>query len=262
MKYLQNDQFPLSSKYDPLWIFENEMGPNVLWLTEFLCEKLNLKPGMRVLDMGCGKALSSIFMVKEYGVKVVANDLWIDPADNWNRIKEAGLEDSIIPIHAEANSLPYAKGYFDIAVSIDSYIYFGQKPKYTEYFLDFISPHGQFGICHIALNKKYSEIDFKNIPDYLIKWYRGNVDYEFSKAMTIEKEQIFTMEEWVENINKSKKIKILTADLMGNGCQNHVMFLEDHKKAGFTYRAPNELDEWKKDGGYNFDFLRIVGQVL
>ena len=47
-----NEQFPLSNKYDPIWILDNEMGPHPLWLTEFLIQPYNLKPGMRVLDLG------------------------------------------------------------------------------------------------------------------------------------------------------------------------------------------------------------------
>ena len=82
---LTMEEFPLSAKYDPEWVLENEMGPNVLWLTEALCQVMELKPGMRVLDMGCGKAMSSIFMAKEFGVQVWANDLWIKATDNWRR---------------------------------------------------------------------------------------------------------------------------------------------------------------------------------
>jgi hypothetical protein len=39
-------QFPLSAKYDIKWVVENEMGPNSLWLMEFLVEKIELKSGM------------------------------------------------------------------------------------------------------------------------------------------------------------------------------------------------------------------------
>jgi cyclopropane fatty-acyl-phospholipid synthase-like methyltransferase len=46
------------------------MGPNVLWLTEFVCEAMDLRAGMRVLDLGCGKALSSIFLAREFAVQV------------------------------------------------------------------------------------------------------------------------------------------------------------------------------------------------
>jgi len=36
---------------------------------------MNLKPGMRVLDMGCGAGFTSIILAKECGVTVFANDL-------------------------------------------------------------------------------------------------------------------------------------------------------------------------------------------
>jgi hypothetical protein len=45
------EQFPRSNKYGPAWIFKNQMGPNPLWLTEFLVQPFDLKPGMRVLDL-------------------------------------------------------------------------------------------------------------------------------------------------------------------------------------------------------------------
>lgn len=48
---LENEDFPLSNKYDARWVLDNEMGPNALWLTEWLCREMQLKPGMRVLDM-------------------------------------------------------------------------------------------------------------------------------------------------------------------------------------------------------------------
>src|SRR5271165_7107737 len=73
---LARPRFPRSSKYDGRWILDNMMGPHVLWLAECLSEVIELKPGMRVLDLGCGKAISSIFLAKEFGVQVVAADLW------------------------------------------------------------------------------------------------------------------------------------------------------------------------------------------
>lgn len=63
-KLLKNEKFPLSNKYDPQWVLDNEMGPNALWLTEWLTRDMDLTPGMRVLDMGCGKCLSSVFLAQ------------------------------------------------------------------------------------------------------------------------------------------------------------------------------------------------------
>ena len=57
-------KYPLTEKYDSNWIEENWMGPNPLWLLEELCKNLDLKPGMCVLDMGCGRGLTSVFWQK------------------------------------------------------------------------------------------------------------------------------------------------------------------------------------------------------
>jgi 2-polyprenyl-3-methyl-5-hydroxy-6-metoxy-1,4-benzoquinol methylase len=65
---LQLAGYPRASAYSPQWVLESLMGPNVLWLAEALSQRLELRPGMRVLDMGCGKAISSIFLAKEFGI--------------------------------------------------------------------------------------------------------------------------------------------------------------------------------------------------
>ena len=77
--------YPRSASYDPEWMLENLMGPNAVWMAESLCQVMSLQPNMRVLDMGCGKAISSIFLAKEFGVQVWATDLWISATDNGSR---------------------------------------------------------------------------------------------------------------------------------------------------------------------------------
>ncbi|HCF56895.1 MAG TPA: SAM-dependent methyltransferase, partial [Myxococcales bacterium] len=51
---LTGAEFPRSSGYDAAWMLDNQMGPNALWLAEWLTESMKLEPGMRVLDLGCG----------------------------------------------------------------------------------------------------------------------------------------------------------------------------------------------------------------
>ena len=67
------------------------MGPNVLWLTESLSQIMDFQPGSRVLDMGCGRAISSIFLAKEFGLRVWATDLWNKASDNLESVCAAGL---------------------------------------------------------------------------------------------------------------------------------------------------------------------------
>jgi cyclopropane fatty-acyl-phospholipid synthase-like methyltransferase len=133
MNPLHNARYPRSNNYDPNWVFENQMGPNALWLMEALVEVLPIEPGMRVLDLGCGKAMTSVFLAKEFGAEIWATDLWIDASANQERICEAGVEKLVVPIHSEAHALPFAQGFFDVIVSVDAYQYFGTADLYLGY---------------------------------------------------------------------------------------------------------------------------------
>ena len=69
---------PRSAAQDPVWLLENMMGPCSVWLTESLVSRLMLASNSRVVDLGCGKAMSSMFLAREFGVHVTAVDLWVD----------------------------------------------------------------------------------------------------------------------------------------------------------------------------------------
>jgi cyclopropane fatty-acyl-phospholipid synthase-like methyltransferase len=143
---LNSVRFPRSSAYDAKWIIDNQMGLNPLWLTEWVCEKMPLAPGMRVLDLGCGKGLSSIFLAKEYGVQVWAVDLWIKPTENYGRFRQSGVDSQAFPIHADARSLPFADEYFDAVICTDAYIYFGTDDLYLDTLCHFVKSGGWIGV--------------------------------------------------------------------------------------------------------------------
>lgn len=111
---------------------ENMMGPNAWLIAEELTTNLPLKKGMRVLDLGCGRGLTSIFLSKRFGVEVFAVDLWTSATENFSRFKQAGVSELIVPMQFDALQLPFAEGFFDAVVSVDSYHYFGNNDTYFE----------------------------------------------------------------------------------------------------------------------------------
>jgi cyclopropane fatty-acyl-phospholipid synthase-like methyltransferase len=144
-------RFPRSSQYNWDWVHEGSMGSHALWMAEWLTERMELRPGMRVLDLGCGKAKSSVFLAREFGVEVWATDLWIAATENWQRIRDAGLEKQVYPIHADARALPFAAEFFDAITAIDCYSYFGTDDLYLNYLAQFVKPGGQIGIAGAGL---------------------------------------------------------------------------------------------------------------
>ncbi len=130
---LTHPAYPRSNTYDARWTIENQMGPHALWLLEWLAPALGLDtlpPGARVLDLGCGRAMTSVFLAKEYGLRVTAADLWVKPDENAVRIAEAGVADRVLLLRVEAHDIPFGEGTFDAIVSIDAYQYFGTADLY------------------------------------------------------------------------------------------------------------------------------------
>ena len=143
-------------------MIDNQMGPNAVWLVEWLSEAMPLKPGMRVLDLGCGRAITSIFLAREFGVQVWAADLWISPDSNWKRVEEAGVGSLVYPLRAEAHALPFAAGFFDAIVSVDAYQYFGTDTLYLGYLSRFLKHGGHVGIVVPGIMQ-----EFEVVPEHL-----------------------------------------------------------------------------------------------
>ncbi len=168
---LLSERFPRSSRYHPDWVIKNGMGSNPLWIAEWLASAMDLVEGMRVLDLGCGRAVSSIFLAREFGVQVWATDLWIAATENARRIRDAGLGDRVFPIHADARSLPYGGEFFDAIVSLDSFPYYGTDALYLNYLAHFLKPEGQLGIAGAGLVQELEG----GVPDHLREFWTQDV---------------------------------------------------------------------------------------
>lgn len=141
---------------------ENMMGPNAWLLAEELTEHLPLKKGMRVLDLGCGRGLTSVFLAEKFEVEVFAVDLWTSATENYNRFKQENVSHLTVPMQFNALQLPFAEGFFDAIVSIDSYHYFGNNDTYFEKILKPILKKD--AIVAIAFPGMKYEV-YKNIPE-------------------------------------------------------------------------------------------------
>lgn len=223
------------------------MGPNAIWLTEWLTDAMALEPGMRVLDLGCGRARSSVFLAQEFGVSVVAADLWITPHENWPVIVEAGCADRILPLHAEAHDLKFAHDSFDAIVSVDAYHYFGTDSLYVEYVSRFLRPGGQLGVVVPALTEELDEI-----PEHLKPYWT----WDFAA---------FHSAQWWRRLwERTGKIEIEAADVDPDGWRHWVMWDDlcaiASENEWIREMSAKDAAMVREDAGRTFTFSRLAGR--
>jgi SAM-dependent methyltransferase len=232
--------FPRSSKYNPEWIVAGTSGAaNPLWLTEWLTSAMDLRRDMRVLDLSSGRAVSSIFLRREFGVHVAAVDLWFDPAESLRRIRDAGVEGGVIPIRADARSLPFAPEFFDAIVCIDAFPYYGTDDLYLNYLARFVKPGGQIGIAGSGLMR---EIEGP-VPEHLREWW------------THDNWCLHSASWWRRHWERTGYIDVECVDTMKDGWR---VWLDWHRVIAPDNHA--EIKALEADRGEYLGYVRTVGR--
>jgi SAM-dependent methyltransferase len=239
-KRLISTSFPRSSQYHPEWVLASVSGgANSLWLTKWLASALNLRSGMRVLDLGCGRAASSVFLRREFGVQVWATDLWFSVSEKIQRIRDAGVEDGVFPIHADARSLPFATEFFDAIVSVDSFYYYGTDDLYLNYLARFVKPGGQIGTAGAGLVREIEG----SLPEHLRPWWTQDLWGFHSPSW------------WRRHWERTGIMEIDVADTMPDGWQR---WLDWHRVIAHDNEL--EIKTLEADRGDYLGYVRLVGR--
>jgi SAM-dependent methyltransferase len=237
---LVSPRFPRSSRYHPDWIVSSVSGgANSIWLTEWLAEAMHLNPGMRVLDLGCGRGASSIFLHREFDVQVWATDLWFSVDERAQRIRDAGAEHAVFPIQADARALPFAAGFFDAVVSIDSFVYYGTDDLYLSYLARFVKPEGRIGIAGAGLTQ---EIDGP-VPEHLNAWWEPSLAC------------LHSADWWRRHWQRSGIAHVEVADTMADGWTHWLTWQQ-------TVSPDNhlEIDAVTSDHGRHLGYVRAIAR--
>ncbi len=118
--------YPKSSQYahDLSTIYAECSGPGGLQLTEFMAEKMVLRPNARLLDIGIERGYQTCFLAKEYGVQVIGLDPDDDRTDGLPHIEHLmrnarkwGVEDQVIGLKLGVPETHFAANTFDFVYS-------------------------------------------------------------------------------------------------------------------------------------------------
>ncbi|MDQ3019362.1 MAG: methyltransferase domain-containing protein [Bacteroidota bacterium] len=243
MDHIQTNKFfPLSARYNENWVKRNSLGENVLYNLESLSEVLALKPGMKVLDLGSGKAVSAIFLAKEFGVKVWAVDSKMCPSANFQRVKEMGCEEYVLPLRLDAKCLPFPVEFFDVIIAVDSFMYYGTNPEYTSYITKFLKRGGQIGIVDICFDKE------NNFLSHSLK----------NKIVNSENLNFVHSLTWWKNLwNDSGKLNVTVSEIVP---ENELLIKEYIKDYKYSNKNDILAEELANDKDNALKIFRMAGE--
>lgn len=135
---------------------------------DLVCRKLGLKPGMRVLDVGCGWGSFALHAAQQYGVTVVGVTLSAEQAVHARkRAADAGLTENIDIRVQDYRDI--SDGPFDAISSIGMSEHVGreQMPRYVETLHGLLRPGGRLLNHAISWNAGRTKPD----PDSFIPRY-------------------------------------------------------------------------------------------
>jgi len=225
---------------------ETMWGPNGIRQSEELASHFTITKDMRILDLGCGMGLSSLYLVQEYGAEVFATDLFADPTENYERFQSLGIADKIVPMIIDATQpLPFVKHYFDVIFSVGSYNIFGDNEEMLPELIPYVKKGGYIAVSIPGLKYEFGDNvppemqPFWDVPD-VARCVRG-------------------IEWWKDLWSKAEGIKIVNISEMA--C---------HDIAWKEYLAsidPSGEDKWTldmmaaEDGKY-FNTIQMIAKVI
>lgn len=197
--------FDMGSETYDSW-YETKLGAFVDEVeTELIMGKFKLRPGMWVLDSGCGTGNFSIKLLK-LGCRVTGIDIsegMLEKARNKAlKLKRDSMPTTDKAVKSENNSLrkniictdceqalefkymdvyslSYPDNYFDAAISIAQFEFLEDRLKAVEELLRVIKPGGQLIVGTINRDSAWGRL-------YLSEEFRKNSIFRYAKLMTIE----------------------------------------------------------------------------
>jgi len=131
--------------------------------TRKFTDMLDMQPGMKVLDIGCGIGGSAFYMAKNYGVDVYGVDLssnMVGIAQEYRNDIEAAIKHRVQFYIEDAISMGYPQSFYDVVYSRDTILHIPDKESLFRKFHSTLKPGGRILISDYCCGNKEPSVEF------------------------------------------------------------------------------------------------------
>jgi cyclopropane fatty-acyl-phospholipid synthase-like methyltransferase len=231
LSYVDRTKYPELDRYSRQDIWR-DLGPGGLYLVSRLARYLELEPDAWVLDLGCGAAESSLYLAAHHQARVVAADLWTDPADNARKIAARGYRDRVIPLRLNASKpFPFADDYFDAILVMNNLNFYGTDLAVIDRIAGHLKPGGVFCSGGECLNCEFTPEQIAHPPDvYAFAEEVWQADFVTSHSPPW----------WAEHISRSSLLEVESCRELEDGRRFYEEQARVSEPEGYFGMSPQE----------------------
>jgi ubiquinone/menaquinone biosynthesis C-methylase UbiE len=138
-----------------------KMEQHHLDITEKTIRLMNLRPGERILDLGCGSGWATRLLARLVGdgPQGFGQVVGIDVSDEMIRQARAASKDfeNVMYAWGSAEHIPWEENYFDKVLSVESFYYYGDQDRALSELFRVMAPKGRlFILINLYKDNPYS----------------------------------------------------------------------------------------------------------